>query len=50
MQPTRRADVDSQIQDLAVTDDKPADYIRDPYPYFAQKRADAGVFHGTVMD
>jgi cytochrome P450 len=42
--------VDSQLQDVATTDDKPADYIRDPYPYFAQKRSDSGVFHGTVMD
>lgn len=50
MQPTRGAAVDSQVQDVAVTDDKPADYISDPYPYFAQKRRDAGVFHGTVMD
>jgi len=24
--------------------------LRDPYPYFAQKRRNAGVFRGTVMD
>ena len=24
--------------------------LRDPYPFFAQKRGVAGVFHGTVMD
>ena len=39
-----------QLQDTAVNDDKPADFIRDPYPYFAQKRNSAGVFHGTVVD
>jgi len=42
--------VDSQVRYAAASDDKPADYIRDPYPYFAQKRIDAGVFHGTVVD
>lgn len=40
----------SQLRDAAVNDDKPADFIRDPYPYFAQKRNGAGVFHGTVVD
>jgi hypothetical protein len=24
--------------------------LRDPYPYFAHKRRQAGVFRGTVMD
>jgi cytochrome P450 len=42
--------VESQLRDVAVNDDKPADFIRDPYPYFAQKRDGAGVFHGTVVD
>jgi len=42
--------VAGQLQDTAVNDDKPADFIRDPYPYFAQKRNSAGVFHGTVVD
>jgi cytochrome P450 len=42
--------VASQLRDAAVNDDKPADFIRDPYPYFAQKRSGAGVFHGTVVD
>ena len=42
--------MEGQLQDVAVSDDKPADFIRDPYPYFAQKRTDAGVFHGTVVD
>ncbi|WP_029113549.1 cytochrome P450 [Mycobacterium sp. URHB0044] len=27
-----------------------ANFLRDPYPYFAAKRAEAGVFRGTVMD
>jgi len=42
--------VESQLRDAAVNDDKPPDFIRDPYPYFAQKRGGAGVFHGTVVD
>lgn len=42
--------MESQIQDPAVNAALPVDFIRDPYPYFAQKRNDAGVFHGTVVD
>ncbi|WIM89608.1 cytochrome P450 [Candidatus Mycobacterium wuenschmannii] len=42
--------MEGQLRDAAVGDDKPADYIRDPYPYFAGKRAECGVFHGTVVD
>ena len=42
--------MESQLRDAAVNDDKPADFIRDPYPYFTQKRDGAGVFHGTVVD
>ena len=42
--------MESQLRDAAVNDDKPADFIRDPYPYFAQKRDEASVFHGTVID
>ncbi len=42
--------MESQVHEAAVSDDKPADFIRNPYPYFAQKRTDAGVFHGTVVD
>ena len=42
--------MESQLRDAAVNDDKPPDFIRDPYPYFAQKRGGAGVFHGTVVD
>jgi cytochrome P450 len=29
--------------------DKPSDYLRNPYPYFADKRRGGGVFRGTVM-
>ena len=42
--------MESQLRDAAVNDDKPSDFIRDPYPYFAQKRDGAGVFHGSVID
>jgi cytochrome P450 len=42
--------VESQLRDAAANDDKPVDFIRDPYPYFAQRRSGAGVFHGTVVD
>src|ERR1700731_1519635 len=42
--------VESPVQDAAVNAALPADFIRDPYPYFAQKRNEAGVFHGTVVD
>jgi cytochrome P450 len=42
--------VESQLRDAAVNDDKPSGFIRDPYPYFAQKRDGAGVFHGSVID
>lgn len=41
--------MESQVQD-AATDDKPVGYLRNPYPYFAHKRREAGVFDGTVMD
>lgn len=41
--------MDSQLHDV-VTDDKPAGFLRDPYPYFADKRRGGGVFHGTVID
>ena len=33
----------------AGTDDQTVD-LRDPYPYFAHKRRQSGVFRGTVMD
>ncbi|UMB71136.1 cytochrome P450 [Mycobacterium paraterrae] len=42
--------MEGQLRDAAVSDDKPAGYIRDPYPFFAEKRSGAGVFHGTVVD
>ncbi len=33
-----------------VTADETFDLLRDPYPLFAQKRREAGVFKGSVMD
>ncbi|MGB6206078.1 cytochrome P450 [Mycobacterium sp.] len=42
--------MDSPVQDTAVSAAFPTDFIRDPYPYFAKKRSEAGVFHGTVVD
>jgi cytochrome P450 len=36
------------VQD--VTADKTFDLLRDPYPFFAQKRRESGVFKGSVMD
>lgn len=42
--------MDSQVDDVAAALDKPADFIRNPYPYFADKRGGAGIFPGTVMD
>lgn len=42
--------MDSQVDDVAAALDKPADFIRNPYPYFASKRGGAGIFPGTVMD
>jgi len=33
-----------------VTADDTFDLLRDPYPLFAQKRSEAGVFEGSVMD
>jgi cytochrome P450 len=34
----------------AVTVDETFDLLRDPYPLFAQKRRESGVFKGSVMD
>ena len=42
--------MESQLRDAAVNAALSPDFIRDPYPYFAQKRDGAGVFHGTVLD
>jgi cytochrome P450 len=36
------------VQD--ATADEAFDLLRDPYPFFAQKRKEAGVFEGSVMD
>jgi cytochrome P450 len=41
--------VDKPGQDAADTGDQ-AVKLRDPYPFFAQKRRVGGVFRGTVMD
>jgi cytochrome P450 len=40
--------VESPVQD--VTADETFDLLRDPYPLFAQKRRESGVFKGSVMD
>jgi len=42
--------VESQVDDIAAALDKPAGYLTNPYPYFESKRAQAGIFPGTVMD
>lgn len=42
--------MEGQLQDAILRDDKPADFLRNPYPYFTQTRNGAGVFHGTVVD
>jgi cytochrome P450 len=42
--------VEGPVKDAAVNAAFPADFIKDPYPYFAQKRNEAGVFRGTVVD
>jgi cytochrome P450 len=36
------------VQD--VTADETFDLLRDPYPFFAQKRRESGIFKGSVMD
>jgi cytochrome P450 len=41
--------VTTNVHTAAGTGDQTVD-LRDPYPYFAQKRRESGVFHGTVMD
>jgi cytochrome P450 len=40
--------VESPVRD--VTADETFDLLRDPYPFFAQKRRESGVFKGSVMD
>lgn len=43
--------MESPVQDTAAGNvDNPVDLLRDPYPFFAQKRRECGVFRGTVMD
>ncbi|MCP9274436.1 cytochrome P450 [Mycolicibacterium arenosum] len=40
--------MDGQLQD--VTPDDSIDTLRDPYPMFARRRRESGVFYGSVMD
>jgi cytochrome P450 len=40
--------VESPVQDATL--DERVDLLRDPYPLFAQKRRESGVFRGSVMD
>ena len=40
--------MESPVQN--VTADETFDLLRDPYPLFAQKRRESGVFNGSVMD
>jgi cytochrome P450 len=40
--------VDGQVQDVSA--DESFDILRDPYPMFAARRREAGVFFGSVMD
>jgi cytochrome P450 len=40
--------VESAAQDVTI--DESFDLLRDPYPLFAQRRREAGVFKGSVMD
>ena len=40
--------MESPVQD--VTADESFNLLRDPYPLFAQRRREAGVFRGSVMD
>jgi len=42
--------VRSRVDDIAAAADKPADYLRNPYPHFAAQRDINGVCPGTVMD
>ena len=40
--------MESPVQD--ATADETLDLLRDPYPFFARKRRESGVFKGSVMD
>lgn len=42
--------MESQVDDIAAARDKPAGYLKNPYPYFQSKREGLGIFPGTVMD
>ena len=41
--------METQAQDILPAD-RAADWRRDPYPLFAERRAQSGMFHGPVMD
>src|SRR5260370_6403858 len=43
-----RSAVESPVHDVTVNE--AFDLLRDPYPFFAQKRRESGVFRGSVMD
>ena len=40
--------MESPVPDVTV--DESFDLLRDPYPFFAKKRRESGVFEGSVMD
>ncbi len=42
--------MESQVDVAAAAQDKPAGYLKNPYPYFESKRREAGILPGTVMD
>ena len=42
--------MDTEVQNVGQQPFDRASLHRDPYPFFAQKRAQNGVFEGTVMD
>src|SRR5690606_31758014 len=45
-----RSTVEDSGPGSVMTAAKPAGYLRDPYPFFAERRRGSGVFHGTVID
>ena len=41
--------METEAQDVLAVD-RSADWTRDPYPFFAEKRRQGGVFHGPIVD
>ena len=41
--------METETQDVPAVD-RSADWTRDPYPFFAEKRRQGGVFHGPIVD